>query len=318
METEIDGKPARLPDFLIVGAPKCGTTAMARYLGQHPGIYMPRLKEAHFFATDLLRPDDRFRSLDNYAKLFESPAARGKLIGEASVFYLYSKDAPRNIHRLNRDARIIIMLRNPVDMLPSYHSQLVFGGHENILDLGKALDAEEGRKAGEIPFPKNIRYKQQYFFYTEIASFSGQVERYLETFGKDRVHVIIYDDFKSNTAAVYRKTLEFLGAGPEHRPDFKVVNPNKRPRIRALNAFLYKRYPPVLAKPIDNKAPLLTLRAGLIALLMKINTKHVPRPEMDPELKGELKARFADDVKRLSRILGRDLTHWTETGVEGA
>ncbi|MGK7346369.1 MAG: sulfotransferase domain-containing protein [Candidatus Nitrospinota bacterium M3_3B_026] len=315
METEIDGKPVRLPDFLIVGAPKCGTTAMARYLGQHPGIYMPRRKEAHFFATDLLRPDDRFRSLDNYAKLFQSPAARGKLIGEASVFYLYSKDAPRNIHRLNRDARIIIMLRNPVDMLPSYHSQLVFNGDEDILGFGEALEAEEGRKAGAIPIPENVRFRER-FFYTEVASFSGQVERYLETFGEDRVHVIIYDDFKSNTAAVYRKTLEFLGAGPEHRPEFKVVNPNKRPRLRALSIFL--RHPPPLARVMANKTLPRAFRAWITDMLGKINAKHVPRPEMDPELRRMLKARFADDVKRLSRILGRDLTHWTENGVEGA
>src|SRR5947209_20289335 len=99
----------RRPDFFIVGAPRCATTALNDYLGRHPDIYVPEVKESHHFATDLLSRDDCYRSADNYLALFAG-ATDEFVIGEASVFYLYSKDAARNIYEFNKRARIIVML----------------------------------------------------------------------------------------------------------------------------------------------------------------------------------------------------------------
>ncbi|NLF38083.1 sulfotransferase, partial [bacterium] len=104
----------RLPDFFIVGAPKSGTTALHAYLGRHPSIFVPARKEPHFFGSDIVSPAF-VRDRDAYLSLFAGATTEAR-VGEASIWYLYSKRAAREIKEFNPDARIIIMLRNPVDM----------------------------------------------------------------------------------------------------------------------------------------------------------------------------------------------------------
>ena len=111
------------PNLFIVGAPKCGTTFLYHYLKQHPEIYFPDFKEPHFFGSDLIRKNGAYDlSLNNYKSLFNSDK---KIIGEASTFYIFSKNAAKEIYDFNPDAKIIIMLRNLVDLAYSLHSQLL-------------------------------------------------------------------------------------------------------------------------------------------------------------------------------------------------
>ncbi len=142
----------RGPDFFIVGAPKCGTTAMTDYLGQHPEIGMCAQKETQHFATDLyprfeIRSRHEWLTQDEYMKLFEGAQNR-KRLGEASVWYLYSSAAPREINEFSPAADIIVMLRNPLQALPSLHSQFVFMGIEPVEDFERALDLDEERERG--------------------------------------------------------------------------------------------------------------------------------------------------------------------------
>ena len=178
---------------------------------------------------------DHFRSRENYLKLFNDKKDE-KLIGEASVFCLYSKEAARNLYEFNKNAKIIIMIRNPVDMIYSYYLKLVSNGDENILDFKSALEAEEKRKRG-IFIPKNIRFKER-LYYSEVVRFSEQIERYFNIFDKDSVHYVIYDNFKYDTKNEYKKTLEFLNVNPHFQPEFKIFNQNIRIRSKALRDFL--------------------------------------------------------------------------------
>lgn len=131
----------KTPNFFIVGAPKCGTTAMHIYLRQHPEIFMPEKKESHFFGSDL-NSQYFIRDREKYLSLF-SEAKDVKRIGEASVWYLYSKQAAYEIKEFSPSASIIIMLRNPVDMLYAQHSQFLYNGNENIASFEDALNAEK-------------------------------------------------------------------------------------------------------------------------------------------------------------------------------
>ncbi|NJL34400.1 MAG: sulfotransferase domain-containing protein [Chloroflexaceae bacterium] len=127
------------PDFFIVGAPKCGTTAMTDYLNQHPDVFVPVVKEPDFFGSDLT--GRRYTTnLHTYLALFEP--GRGKLCGEGSTAYIISKQAAQEIYNFNPEAKIIIMIRNPVDMLYSLHNQVVYTGDESIHDFALALAAE--------------------------------------------------------------------------------------------------------------------------------------------------------------------------------
>src|SRR6185437_15169184 len=118
------------PTFFIVDAPKSGTTALDSYLADHPSIHMARPKEPHYFATDLPRYRDVSTESD-YIRLFDTKGEE-KIGGDASVFYLYSNEAIRLIKRFDSGAKLILMLRNPVDIVHSFHSQLLFGGDEEI------------------------------------------------------------------------------------------------------------------------------------------------------------------------------------------
>jgi len=132
------------PNFFILGAPKCGTTSVAVLLSEHPHIYMPQ-KEPHFFNTDHRR---FLNSLEGYERLFARADARHRAVGEASVWYLSSASAVKNILDYAPEAKFIVMLRNPVEMAPSLHEEQVFTGRENVTDFAKAWALQDVRRRG--------------------------------------------------------------------------------------------------------------------------------------------------------------------------
>ncbi len=295
----------RRPDFFIVGAPKCGTTAMYNYLRQHPDIFMPDRKEPHFFGSDLYSPW-YIRDINTYLSLFKDVKDK-KRVGEASVWYLYSKRAAYEIKEFNPDAQIIIMLRNPVDMMYSLHAQRVYNGSEDILDFEEALNAEEERKKGlrMPPHPGLVCA----MFYREAARFTEQVKRYLDVFGRENVHIIIYDDFKNNTATVYKETLRFLGVDEDFTPDLKVINPSKIVISGFLRDFL--QMPPDFARLLVKIfIPFRGVRQRIIERLKRWNTVYKPRPPMNPELRKRLILEFEPEISELGRLIGRDLSMW--------
>lgn len=300
-------KSIKKPDFFIVGAPKSGTTAMNYYLKQHPEIFIPEVKEIHYFGTDL---DFRFLSerinLNQYLSLF-SKAQYEKRIGETSVWYLYSNSAAAEIKAFAPSASIIIMLRNPVDVLYSLHSQFVYEGNEDILDFREALDAEEYRKRGKkIP---STAYLSKTLFYREVVKFSGQISRYLNLFGKENIHFIVFDDLLRDPGEVYRAILHFLGVKEDFEIDFVKINPNKKLISPKLQRFLIRPPQSILHYGKYLKIPI-ALQDWIIRMVTKMNTVYKERPPMDNLLRRQLQKEFIYEVGQLSEIVGRDLTHW--------
>ncbi|MBI3796732.1 MAG: sulfotransferase [Deltaproteobacteria bacterium] len=300
------------PDFFIVGAPKCGTTAMNDYLRQHPEIFLPAKKEIHFFGSELVFQKSRVTE-EEYFSHYRA-VREEKRIGEAAVWYLYSKRAAAEIKEFNPEARSIIMLRNPVDMMYSMHGQRLYNDNEDIRDFEEALAAEAERQQGRRLY-KNAANLMG-FFYRDIASYTPQVQRYFAVFGRDKVHVIIFDDFKSDTAQAYRATCEFLGVDPHFRPEFAVINPSKTVHNKTLRSFL--RYPPPPASWLLKLLQRSPVRLGIRKRLRSLNTKYESRPPMNPELKRRLQVEFLPEVQQLGELLGRDLTHWCRKEVDKA
>ncbi len=205
---------------------------MNDYLNQHPEIFMCKIKESHFLGTDLY---SLIKDESEYLQLF-SEARDEKRIGESSVWYLYSKHSAQEIEAFCPSARIIIMLRSPVDMIYSLHSQLLYVGIEDLEDFEEALSVEEDRKKG-LRLPEKPSFIEG-LFYREVGKYTDQVQRYVDVFGWEKIKIIIYDDFKSDTAGSYRETCEFLGVDSEFEPEFRVINPNKRVRSKAARSFL--------------------------------------------------------------------------------
>ena len=294
----------RRPDFFIVGAPKCGTTAMDAYLKQHPDIFVPDAKELHYFGRDLVMNRHR-DSLEEYLARFEGGADCARA-GEASVWYLWSRTAAREIKDFDPDARIIIMLRDPVEVMYSQHSQAIVNGlgDEDIYDFAEALAAEPDRAAGRrVPkvctFADGLRYRA-------IVRYTEQVARFLDVFGREQVHVIIFDDFRADTPAVYRDLLSFLGVDADFEANLEVVNANqvvRSARLRKAQALI-----PGRLKDLVPDTPRRVVRDTL----SRMNISYQKRAPLDPTLKRQLKRELAGEVEALSELLGRDLTHWSQ------
>jgi hypothetical protein len=299
----------RKPNFFLVGAPKCGTTAMDSYLAQHPDIFMAG-KETNYFSREMFR-DKTGRAAklretsDFYDSLFEG-AGDETIVGESSVFYMSSTEAAGRIRDYAPDARILIHIRNPVDFIPSHHSQLVFERYEDITDVVAAYDAEDDRRSGRrmpelCPLHTILHYRQ-------MAMFSEQIERYFDAFGRERVLVNVVDDLKADPSGVYRRTLAFLGVDPSFQPTFDVVNANKRFRSGALVTVL--REPPDWVSAVSRLVAGPETRLRLKRMLKRLNTAYEARAPLDPAFLARLRNDLRPEVERLSALLDRDLTHW--------
>lgn len=299
------------PNFFIVGAPKCGTTALYTYLQQHPGIFLPEEKEPHFFGSDFQITNRLIQTQEEYLALFTEAKDETRL-GEASVWYLYSKNAPDEIKKFCPWAKIIIMLRNPVDMLYSLHSNLLHVGYEEVEDFKTALEVMEKRRQGRcIPGAVNVI---QGLSYRDVVKYTQNVQRYLDVFNQDNVHIILFDDFKKDTAEAYCKTLHFLGVDEKFKANFKVINPRQTVRSRALQKIMNKLLSSPTYQQLSTMAPeaLKTIGRKLRWLIYDINTvRGEPYSPMAPTLRKRLQAEFLPEMEQLSQLLDRDLSHWS-------
>jgi len=300
--------PPAFPDFYLVGAPKCGTSALYDFLGQHHDIFLPRTKELLLFAADLSYPT----RLANDEFLAHFAEWRGEQrVGTAHTAYLQSTRAASEIKAARPDADIIIMLRNPVEVLPSWHSELLYETIEEIADFEAALDAESERRRGKrIPRGARNSYVES-LYYTDVIAFSDQVKRYFDTFGRSHVHVIIHDDLREDPRAVYRDTLSFLGVDTTFVPRFTIVNANKTVRSRALQKLYFSAAAPghhAVRQLIPRRA-----RPKLLAM----NVRRTPRPKLALATKERLERQLGSEVSRLGQLLDRDLSSWIDARASG-
>jgi hypothetical protein len=293
------------PDTFIVGAFKAGTTALYEYLGAHPAVFMSVPKEPMYFGQDLT-PRYRRMSQDEYLALFRA-ARDDQRAGEASPWYLYSASAASEIHDFNPGARIIVMLRNPVDVMYSQHAQLVFNRREDLADFGEALAAEADRRAGRRIPPGAIRPEALY--YRHSVRFAEQLRRYLQVFGKDQVHLVVFDDLVADARAVYAATVEFLGIDPSLEVDLSARNPTRQARSGRLQQVIFN--PPPVLRGLVGRLRGLPVMHRLRDALVSANSTHAVRRPMDPELRSRLTAEFAPQVAELGELIGRDLSAWS-------
>jgi Sulfotransferase domain len=299
---------AVIPNFFIVGAPKCGTTALYAYLREHPNIFMPEVKEPHFFAQDL-GTYPRIKTLEEYTALFAGRTDRHQRVGEASVYYLRSRVAIANIREFNPEARIIAMFRNPVEMIPAMHSQLLYVAEENEPDFEQAWRKQERRRQGlDLPPRSRGAFLLQY---EDVGRFGTQTERLLSIFPRDQVHLILYDDFAASPQRVYDELIGFLGIPHDGRRQFPRINDNKRSRLAWLGSFATK--PPPALRAAMRRLKEAVGAEGVTAVKRKIvdlNTVKEVRQPLSPAFREELVGTFRDEVAHLSRLMGRDLSHW--------
>ena len=290
-----------MPNFFIVGAQKAGTTSLYHYLDQHPQVYMSPRKEPHFFEgmhSEFRRPGIRSTPVSDpaeYRALFDGTSGE-RAIGEASASYLYSPRAPGLIKSSVPDARIIIILRNPADRAYSNFLHCVQVGREPLGSFAAALRAEESRmreKWGPLWY-----YKHKGFYYS-------QVERYLDTFGRDRVGVWLHEDLRNEARDTLAEVFRFLEVDEDFVPDASVEhNPSGVPRIGGL----YKR-----VRALTARNPVLVERAVPAALRGYVKRRLFTKPPPFPaELRRDLTHDYSEDILKLQGLIGRDLSTWLD------
>lgn len=293
---------ARHPNLFIVGAPKCGTTALAGYLARHPQIFISQPKEPHYFNDDF--NNRHTRSPAAYRACFAGAAPRHHVVGEASVLYLYSEVAVPNILRCCGEAKFIVMVRNPLTMAPAWYSQAAYSAAfgETAPSFEAAWDLQPERRRGRAIPP--ICSAPKVLLYRELCSLGAQLQRLLAHTGRESVHVVVFDDFVSDTPGEYRKVLRHLGVEDDGRRSFPVMNAARRhahPRF-------YHRF--VSVRNTVKKALNIRGSLGVGGLMRLALSRDRLRHEVPDRVKNEMIREFSDDVRLLGGLLGRDLSGW--------
>jgi hypothetical protein len=313
---ELDRQRGRVPDFFIVGNPKCGTTALYEMLRTHPQIYMPELKEPWFLAEDM---NPRFqpprsasppRTLEEYLSLFDEATAQ-QSVGEASSSYLLSRTAAARIAELRPDARIIAILREPASFLRSLHMQLLRTHVEAKKDFAEALALEPERREGR-KIPRGS-HRPQLLMYSDHVRYVEHLRRYHAVFPREQVLVLIYEDFRSDNAATVHTVRRFLGVDDSAPVDVRTANQTvERMRSQRLdelvNVVSVGRGPAGRALKAAMKAAMPSRRLRARALQVTHQNLIYGKPDApDEALMGELRRRFKGEVEALSDYLERDL-----------
>lgn len=315
-------KKNKLPNFIIVGAAKAGTTSLNFYLDQHPDVFMCPIKEPHFFSTDIAldkfsaeyqirrkrnnidiekylsgpmtekKWDIYIRSWDQYRRLFKN-VSNEKAIGEISNSYLYSTAAAKNIYDTLPHAKIIIMLRNPIERAFSQYAMRFRDGH-----TGKSFREE---------LEADIRKKQKGWhisdLYLELGLYTKQVQRYLRVFPKRQIKMFIFDDFRKQPAKVMQELLEFLGVDSSIKLDFsQKFNKSTKPRFVRLNHLITKYGLKKKAFRLIPKAYKEKVKA------LFFTDKGVPT--LSDEDRDFLREYYRQEICDLSKLLKRDLNVW--------
>ncbi|HVX06245.1 MAG TPA: sulfotransferase [Rhodanobacteraceae bacterium] len=296
-----------LPNFFIVGAPKCGTTALSVYLGAHPDVFMCVPKEPAYFALDL--PAIRVaKHWNQYEALFRDASETHLAIGEASTIYMHSEVAVAELHRHFPFARLLVMLRNPLDLVVSLHGQRLHDCDEDVADFARAWALCGQRRAGDR-IPARCR-EPKVLLYDEAALLGLQLQRVLGVFPGSQVRWWFHEDFAADPARVYREALSFLGLAHDGRSEFPVVNARMRARSQRLAPLVQK--PPRFAVRLAMyaKKRMGIRRLGVLNALRQASFVPSRPPAISGGLRREMQAHFAPDVHLLESITGRDLGHW--------
>lgn len=296
----------RLPNFLIIGAHKGGTTSLYHYLKQHPQVFMSSQKEPRFFALegdplDYRGPNDPASRCDRatlaaYAELFEGVSSEAA-IGEASTLYLYHERAPGRILHYVPDAKLIAVLRDPVDRA---YSNFVYGrrdGFEPLEDFRDALASEDERVVQR--WGPLWHYKRKGFY-------ARQLRRYYGLFDASQIRVFLYDDLRLDPMQVTKEMFAFLGVRDDFRPDVSTRhNVSGIPRRAGLHRFLTGRN--ALRSAVGALLPR-EVRARISNSIQRRNL--VEAAPLAPDLREELRELFREDVLELQEMIGRDLSAW--------
>jgi Sulfotransferase family len=290
-----------MPNFLIIGAMKSGTTALYYYLEQHPEIYMSPVKEPNFFSSqEQENSADTVTHIETYQHLFRG-ASGEKAIGEASHAYLYETGAAAEIRRYIPEARLIAILRNPIERAYSHFLHMRRTGAEPLDDFAKALREEE------VGIHKD-RILQDYI---GRGLYYDQLRRYFGTFPREQIRVYLYEDLSDAPIKTVQDAFRFLGVDDSFVPDVSLRrNVSGHPKYKTLDGLLRRQSRIKHAAKIYLPA---RLRWRLSKAFDDLKTRNlVEPPPLRSEVRRQLILVFREDILKVQELIHRDLSGWLE------
>ena len=302
-----------MPDFLVIGAGKSGTTSIDKYLNQHPQIFVPRSKEPNFFGYENMTeanfagdPDElaHFRNsvtkLDDYVAIFKD-AKPGQIKGETSNTYMYHLQAPRRINYYLPDVKLIAVLRQPAGRLISRYLHLARENREPSPQFSDCLD----RKS--IWWRRNDLIKEG-FYYKNLIN-------YFELFPRQNIRIYLYEELQSDPDRVMKDIYKFLGVSASFTPDTS-VRYNESGLVK--NKFLQRIYGQggFLSRSMRAIFPVSVIQQlrgenVLKKTVFELRSKNLEKPKMDPVIQKTLTQDvYGDDIKKLQKLIGKDLSGW--------
>ncbi len=308
----------KFPNLFIVGAPKSGTTSLAHWLSEHPDIFFlvggrkDTKIEPHYWAKDI--ESHQKLSEKEYFEIFDNVDSIYKYAGEASVWYLFSKEAINNIEKYIKNPKYIVCVRNPVEMAYSLWLQQIKDGlefeKENFL---KAFNlSEERRKGNFIKANQNLPLIQvKGLDYKNACAIGTQLEKLFNVVSRERVLVIVLDDLKRNPRREWLRIMNFLHLKDDGRSFFDVHNKKKIPR----NTFVHRFYIKALeisAKTYRVRETLKLTKLGVLKKLRDFALKDGTNFKISEEEKKELFVFFREEIEKLEKLLGRNFDEWKQ------
>ena len=294
-----------LPNFLIIGAAKGGTTSLYYYLSQHPQIYMSPLKEPRFFALegeklDFQNPDRSINytsitTLEDYRQLF-AEVKDEIAIGEASPLYLYSSKAIEKIAHYVPQAKLIVILRNPVDRAYSCYKHLISFESDSFANALKQEDKRIAQNWAHL-----WHYKQGGYYYRQLKG-------YFERFEREQIKVYLFDDLKSNPLGLVQDLFAFLEVDRSFVPDLTYKNVSNNPKVKVLQNVVNGRH---FLRSASKAVVPENLRKIAAKKIRSWNSQKFD--SMADDVKQQLMEDYREDILKLQDLIGKDLSHWLES-----
>jgi|GEM_PF-4743792 len=297
-------------DFFLGGWPKTGSTSLDYYLSQHPDIYMCPVKETYFHCTDILQDAEAtdmgnfypYRDAGSYKSLFAAQQPN-QIAGESSVFYVISKAAPKNLAAQNPDAKLVLILRDPLEVVDSWFHYLREHAREVATSLDEALELQSLRAAGDAipPNTQSLLHVQ----YDTIVDYANHLARVQEFFTEDRLHIVLYDTFREDPITVLQELFAFLNVDSQFEPDLTKQNVSRQQRFANLHRLVVRQKAVVekvmMSTGLDSpNSPVRRVYRGIFSR----SEQRIPLSGADRE---RLKKRFEPVVRETQELVNMDL-----------
>lgn len=298
----------RRSSLFIVGAPRTGTTSLAKALSSHPNVCFSKPKETHFF----LRPfEDSVEEVRKHYQrtYFSGLNSQHLCLTEGSVSYLYDPSAIARILAFDPNARFVVGLRNPLELLPSYHARLLYTMDEDVQDFARAWALQEHRLRGEH-VPPRCR-DSRLLVYGEVGRLGSHLHRLIEVAGRERCFVYLFEEFRSDPLRIYRDILTFAGLPDDGKAEIRHKNRGRSYKSKWLQPYVMNPPRPI-ARMIGlfrdgGHARLRSLVRPLRRRLKRMNAAPAARATLPPDLRQELCDYYRQDVRQLEGLLQREL-----------